>query len=121
VTPADLLAAARQLLGAPAGAWPRGAALLTRQALEATLDELWAARAPGLIACTMRSQLTCLPYYVEEATAREIGYLWHALSEACHYHAYELAPTAGELAGWIDAVDRVLLFITTVVLVRGPS
>ena len=30
---------------------------------------------------------------------------WGALSRACHHHPYELAPTAGELSGWIEAVE----------------
>jgi hypothetical protein len=28
-------------------------------------------------------------------------YLIGALSHACHYHSYELAPTAAELTGWL--------------------
>ena len=57
----------------------------------------------------MRSQLACLPTYLDGATAHQIAYVWAALSEACHYHAYELAPTAAELTGWIDAVDQLIL------------
>ncbi len=31
-------------------------------------------------------------------------------SRACHYHSYELAPTAAELTGWLDeATDLVSL------------
>jgi hypothetical protein len=30
------------------------------------------------------------------------------LSRACHHHPYELAPTPGELRGWLDAVDDAL-------------
>jgi hypothetical protein len=37
-----------------------------------------------------------------------MAYVYAALSEACHYHAYELAPTAAELTRWITAVDRLL-------------
>ena len=50
-SPDRLLKAARTLLERPdartAGVWPRGAAHLTRQALELLLDELWRKRAPG--------------------------------------------------------------------------
>ena len=44
--------------------------------------------------------------------ARQIAYVWAALSEACHYHAYELAPTAAELAGWFQSVEELLTRIT---------
>jgi hypothetical protein len=33
---------------------------------------------------------------------RRITYLLAALSQACHYHPYELAPTAAELTSWLD-------------------
>jgi hypothetical protein len=114
MTPAELLAAAREIeerpAAATAGVWPRAAALLARQALEAALRELWEADSAttGLAKCTGRSQLTCLPTYLDARTARQIAYVWAALSEACHYHAYELAPTAAELAGWFQAVEDLL-------------
>jgi len=114
VTPAELLAAAGRLLSQPApgteGIWPRACATLIRQALETGVDAVWLAD-PGTAAMTrsrMRSQLTCLPAYMDPVVAREIAYVWVALSDACHYHAYELAPTATELSGWIAAVDRLL-------------
>jgi hypothetical protein len=103
MTPADLLAAARAIVERPsaatAGLWPRAAALLARQALESALDQLWASSPDtgGLAQCTMRTQLTCLPAYLDPATAQEISYVWASLSEACHYHPYELGPTAAEL------------------------
>ena len=117
MTPADLLTAARQIQERPAaataGLWPRAAALLARQALETALAELWEATPAthGLSRCTGRSQLACLPTYLDAPTARQIAYVWAALSEACHYHAYELAPTATELTGWIQDVDRLLTCI----------
>jgi hypothetical protein len=118
VTPAELLAAARQIQERPsaatAGVWPRAAAFLARQALEAALDELWEADSAtrGLSQCTGRSQLACLPSYVDARTARQIAYVWTALSKACHYHAYELAPTAAELTSWFQAVDQLLARIS---------
>ena len=115
MTPTELLAAARAALadksaGAAEGGWPRMVALLTRQSLEKALSEFWAAspRTSGLGDCTRKSQLACLPFYLDARAAREAAYIWAALSDACHYHAYELAPTAAELAGWIDAVDRLI-------------
>lgn len=117
MTPDDLLTAAREILERPtaatAGLWPRAAALLARQALEKALNQLWESSpaTSGLSQCSMRSQLTCLPAYLDAALAREISYVWAALSEACHYHAYELAPTAAELTGWIHEVDELITSI----------
>jgi hypothetical protein len=114
VTPHGLLASARQLLDshseATAGLWPRACAFLARQALEAAVDEIWAARpnTSGMAKCKMRSQLICLPTYLDAGLAREITYVYSALSEACHYHAYELAPTAAEITHWLATLDRLL-------------
>jgi hypothetical protein len=118
MTPADLLAAAQAILERPsaatAGLWPRAAALLARQALEGALDQLWKSNpvTSGVSQCTKRSQLTCLPAYLDPVTAHEISYVWAALSEACHYHPYELAPTATELTGWIRSVDELVTAIS---------
>jgi hypothetical protein len=109
MTPAELLDAARDVLAdtsAATAGWPRMVALLTRQALEEALSEFWEGRpaTAGLSGCTRKSQLTCLPFYLDTRAAREAAYAWAALSDACHYHAYELAPTVGELTTWINAV-----------------
>jgi hypothetical protein len=110
VTPEQLLAAASELItrsdSATAGVWPRTAALLARQALEETLDSRWAAETTTgpLSRATVRSQLICLPAYIDPALAHQVAYTWAALSNACHYHPYELAPTSGELTAWISDV-----------------
>jgi hypothetical protein len=114
MTPDELLDAARDLMQWPGasldGIWPRAAALLARQALEAAMAELWAAnrQAVGLFAATMRSQELCLTAYLDPATASRITYLLAALSRACHYHSYELAPTAAELTSWLDQAAQTL-------------
>ncbi|GEM_PF-466037 len=118
MTPADLLIAARDLLERPAtasvGGWPRAVALLTRQALETALDEFWKSSpsTAGLCGCARKTQLICLPAYLDPRLAREAGYVWAALSSACHHHPYDLAPTAAELSGWIDAVATLLVGIS---------
>jgi hypothetical protein len=116
VTPEELLAAARRLVEHPdagtAGAWPRAAALLARQALEQAMAGLWAGQpgADGLSERVMRSQLLCLTAYVDEDVAARTAYLSAALSHACHYHPYELAPTATELTRWLnETADLVAL------------
>lgn len=109
-----LLGAARDLLQRPdqntAGIWPRATALLTRQALEAALDDLWRRRAPALEMCSARAQLLALPAYLrrDQDLAKRVAYAWAGLSRACHQHAYELPPTADELAGWIDTVEQLI-------------
>jgi hypothetical protein len=116
MTPDDLLAAARRLVdrsdATTAGVWPRTAALLARQALEQAMKALWAARpqAIGLADCPMRSQLLCLTAFLDQDTATRASYLSAALSRACHYHPYELAPTATELTRWLnETADLVTL------------
>jgi hypothetical protein len=108
MTPDDLVAAARRLIERPdvasAGAWPRAAAFLARQALELAMNSLWAIKpqAAGLAGSSVRSQLLCLTAYLDKETAARAAYLFAALSRACHYHSYELAPTAAELTRWVD-------------------
>ena len=87
------------------GTWPRTAAFLGRQALELSLERFWQERAPGVEDASMRAQLICLPTYADEDMARRVRYVWHALSRACHRHAYELSPTGAELNGWLDEVE----------------
>jgi hypothetical protein len=114
LTPADLLASARELIDRPdtaaIGAWPRTAATLARQALEAAVDAHWRASAEtaAMTRATMRSQLTCLPAYLDERVARQVTFAYAALTTACHYHPYELAPIAAELTGWIADVEALV-------------
>jgi hypothetical protein len=121
MTPEGLLAAARQIIERPdaatAGVWPRAAALLARQALELAMASLWEARpqAAGLSQCSTRSQLQCLTAYLDRDTASRAAYLSAALSRACHYHPYELAPTAAELTRWLDETAQVV----SLLLARG--
>ena len=41
-------------------------------------------------------------------TAARVAYLIAALSHACHYHPYELAPTAAELTGWLHQAAEIV-------------
>ena len=111
---------ARELLGAvddllhraspaTAGLWPRAATLLTCQALEVALRTFWSKRAPGVEACSARAQLLCLGQHIgDEPLAKRAHVVWAALSGACHYHPYDLAPTREELRGWRDVVLEVV-------------
>ena len=114
MTPAELLAEARALITRPdasmAGVWPRTAAFLTRQALEQAVNARWAASpaTSPMLNATMWSRLACLPAYVSGPGARQAIFAYAALSSACHYHLYELAPTAAELNGWIADVEALV-------------
>jgi hypothetical protein len=114
MTPSDLLATARELITRPdaatAGVWPRTSALLARQALEQAIRLLWDGHpdTAGLASRPMRTQLICLPWYIDKRIAAQVAYTWAALSNACHYHSYELAPTAAELTAWISDVSSLV-------------
>ena len=56
----------------------------------------------------MRSQVLCLTAYLDHDTATRTAYLLAALSRACHYHPYELAPTAAELTSWLDEAAHLV-------------
>ena len=109
---------ARELLKRPdlatAGIWPRASALLARQALEATLADLWRVRAPGLEQCPMRAQLLCVDglFPSNGGLAARTRYAWSGLSRACHQH-----PTLSELMGWVGTVDE----LKTAVIVQHPD
>lgn len=111
-TPEQLVVAARLLLGrddlTESGVWPRSGAVLARQALEEALRILWSTTTPELADTSMRAQLLCATDRIDAETAGQLSYTWAALSRACHHHAYELAPTVGELTGWIDDVDTIV-------------
>jgi len=112
LTSKELLAHAYTVLedppGALAGRWPRAVALLARQALEMSLTELWTKRALQVGWATERAQFLCLPQALaDRRVVSDATLAWNALSEACHAHPYDLPPTAGELAAWLEAVDAL--------------
>lgn len=108
----ELLAAARAVADRGAGTrglWPRAAVFLARQALEVALKTYWSSRAPGVEACSHRAQLLCLGTFLsDEPRARASYQAWSALSEASHYHPYELTPTREELLLWFEAVEGLI-------------
>lgn len=86
------------------GIWPKAAALLGRQALEAGITQ----RFPELSDASGRIRNLCLPYLLgDDALARDLIESWGALSHATHHHAYELPPTAVELERWLQPVAQL--------------
>ena len=71
--------------------------------------------------CTTRSQLLCLTAYLDPGTARRAAYLFAALSRACHYHPYELAPTAAELTGWLDQAAQIVTQVQATSATSAPE
>jgi len=57
----------------------------------------------------MRSLLCCfeVAYLDDPALVESAQNAWFGLSNACHYHAFQLTPTAAETQQLIDAVRRV--------------
>lgn len=117
-TPSELLHAAERLMGTDGsgtkGAWARGAALLTRQAIEVSLAELWSQHSPGLARCPARIQLICLSAAAVDAdVARPVRHTWSLLSAACHHHPYDVAPSRDELSQWIRVAARLNKAVTS--------
>ena len=109
LTPVDLLRAARALVDEPeaavGGAWPRAAALLTRQALEGSLADWLAPRTAGGRAPITAQLITLRTLHPDPALTARVAFTWSALSEACHHHGYELPPTTADLLTWLATVE----------------
>ena len=109
-TASELLASAEEIcagrLPVPGLSQARAAYLLTRQALEQTVDELLADRGMGCPRVNMRVRLICLAeaYPDVDGLAQRADAAWHRLSVACHHHAYELSPTVAEATSLICEV-----------------
>ncbi|MGW5463746.1 hypothetical protein [Streptomyces sp. NPDC003996] len=110
--PAQLLASADRLLGATTlsttGVWPRAAALLLRHALEEALRSYWRGVRPQLARMPTHAQVLCLESYAGPEAARRWSSVWSNLSQACHYHGYELSPVPAELRDWREEVAAVI-------------
>lgn len=106
----DLIDRARELITTQeglSGVWPRAAALLTRQALEEALANLWEFTYPGMEESSWSTQLACLTEVLADPSMiADVRVAWASLSRACHHHHYELDPTAAELEGWIQQTER---------------
>jgi len=109
-TAKELLDTARQLIDVPrevtGGLWGRTAAVLARQAIEMRMAEILGAYAPGIRKATFTAQLLVLGQVMEDRElARQVGFVWSALSAASHYQGYELAPGERELRDWVRGIE----------------
>jgi hypothetical protein len=114
VTPARLVADARQLLSGMPGReslvlWHRACAVVIRHAIETHVGAVLRRRAPGAQAANFRVQFLCLrPALGGVDLASEIAATWSALSQAIHHNGYELAPTGTELEAWLRCVEEFI-------------
>jgi len=118
VTPAELLVLAHRVMtidDAPLGVNRcLVAAILTRQALEETLDAFWRSQLPALMECSSRSQLITLPYYLKDAElAGEVTYAWQVLSAACHHSVMGLPAPVAEMSHLVDIVERLWVTVSS--------
>ncbi|WP_331449193.1 hypothetical protein [Streptomyces prasinus] len=104
VAPENLVADAGRLLLPSAGTVQtlapglraRAAAVLLRMALELSLDAYWGRVTPRMTRIG-KHRMLCLEWYAGRDTARRCRTTWVALSAACHYRTYELAPAPAEI------------------------
>lgn len=111
---AAILAHARAVLDGtlpvPKARAPRAAALLARQALEDTVRALCRSVGVDLDRATTRSQLIGIRVLLGATVADIAEVAWSGLSRACHHHAYELAPTEGEVRHLIALVSTLTTY-----------
>lgn len=116
--PKTLLTHADMLLTDPpaalAGRWPSMVTVLIRQALERSIDQLWRLKLPEMESADRRPQLLCLGKFIDPEIAATAANTWSELSAACHQRAYDLPPTAGELARWYEATEALVREVSRV-------
>lgn len=99
-SPAVALRNAELLLDGTSGAVgtsARLAAFLARQALEELVIEKCIELGIDVPRATMRSRLVVLRSLDTPERADAAAVAWNRLSNVCHHHAYELAPTVSEV------------------------
>ena len=82
------------------------AALMLRQALEASIDDMWFAQAPEMRVANMRNQLIALRFYLDPIAARDARYAWYSLSDHCHVEGYERPPSLAEVEQLAEIIRR---------------
>jgi hypothetical protein len=84
----------------------RAACWIARAALESAVDDLLDTQQRSAPDASMRSKLTVLQvaFAQDSDVPARAEYAWNRLSQACHHHAFELAPTATEVRHLIGLV-----------------
>ena len=87
----------------------RRACWLARAALEGLVMDRLLAKGIDAANASERAKITCLEgaYADDSDFVFRVEYAWNRLSDACHQHAYQLAPTyieVGHLLGLVEAL-----------------
>jgi len=88
----------------------RTACWLSRLALERAVSELLEAKGVSAPRATMASRLSALEVLYREddpTIAQRAEYAWSRLSNASHYHAFELTPSVAEVLGLVSLVAQL--------------
>jgi hypothetical protein len=122
----DLLRAALTLLDEPiedaAGSWPHAVAVLTRQAIEATMSHWWTRVMPAMDDANWTEKWLALPSYLGRAPViGEAHYAWTVLSGACHHRAYEVGLTEPELRGLLRTANEFAKLVGARLVERETS
>jgi hypothetical protein len=88
----------------------RRACWLARAALEELIVDMLAAKGVNCANASERSKLSCLEgaYATNRRVVFRTEFAWNRLSEACHQHAYQLAPTNSEAIHLIALVTSLV-------------
>jgi len=104
-----LVEKARQQLESPDPYSLRRACWLARTALEGVIADLLKAEDVSADRASERAKLSCLEgiYIGDRVFVHKAEYAWSRLSEACHQHAYQLAPTYLEVRHLVGLVEEL--------------
>lgn len=110
MTPVDLLDHARRLCGDTSwerAFWTtRAAAILTRQAMEAWLDDYWEATSPGVCRVhSTRARFLLLQARLPPPAPARAFAAWWRLSEACHHYSHEIPPSPQDVLSWVEEAE----------------
>ena len=87
----------------------RRACWLARTALEGVIVDLLKVKGVTADRASERAKLSCLEgiYVGDRDLVHKAEYAWSRLSEACHQHAYQLAPTYPEVRHLVGLVEEL--------------
>ncbi|MBA4021696.1 MAG: hypothetical protein C0482_04980 [Gordonia sp.] len=93
--------------GPGSGNSARLAAFVARQAVEVLVDERLKVVDAECAGASMRARLAILRSLDGAEQTAQVEFAWNQLSACCHHHAYELAPTVGEVRVLCEGVARL--------------
>ncbi|MCM2413218.1 hypothetical protein [Streptomyces sp. RKAG290] len=91
----------------------RGAAFALRIALESAVCEVLLASPLAVGRTSARAMFLCLRGHTDAETARRAKAVWRLLCLGCHYHQYEIGPSAEQVRSWRREVHSVIALVST--------